>query len=246
MSWQEGDKALGFTNTHNPCCCLEQVWFVGKYQPCAVTPPRAPSGYWGLCSRSPRECPPPSPSVCPPYGQQAGQNRSEHLFFSSTENNFENESREAEPETLSCSFLTFQIGNSSLSSVPGHQAICISRGQDVAIPFYRLKIVIKSLFGNKTTHAWKDGLCRLQLTAPVIPDFPGCCWRMLKRGGTGTAGGGTVQNHELLCRAGAAPAMGDLPGQGGQGCPLGFGEAFPPAATHKLGSGKGTAGRITQ
>lgn len=174
-SWQEGGKV-----PHNLCCC-----------------PKSGAGL--VCREIQTLCC--HPSLCTigvqgallqPLGpprllcrDNARQNRREHL--SSPKNNFENESGEAEPETLSLSFLTFQIGN-SLSSLPGRTAICISRGQDVAISFYHLKIVIKSLFGNKTMHARKDGLRRLKLTAPVIPDFTGCCWRMLKRGGTGTAG----------------------------------------------------------
>ena len=153
-----------------------------------MTPPYVPLGYRGLCSRGPLRPPPAfQHPVLALYGQQARQNRREHLFSLHLKTILKMKAGRQSHQTLSRSLLTFHIAN-SLSSLPGRKAICISRGQDVAISFYHLKLVIKSLFGNKTMHARKDGLCRLKLTAPVIPDFPGCCWRNLNQGGTGTAG----------------------------------------------------------
>lgn len=154
---------------------LEQGWWEGKCRARAVSPLSAPSGHGGLCSRDPWG---PPCSLWAPSTVKSGR----ASLLASSENSLGNESRETEPGTLSQPFLTFQIGN-SLSSLPGWKAICISRGQDEAFSLYHPKSVIKSLFGNKTTHAREDGLCRLKLTAPVIPDFPGCRWRMRDGGG---------------------------------------------------------------
>lgn len=183
-----GGKALGFTRPRNLCSWLK----FGAGLVCREIQTLCcdRSGCQGLCSRCPLGTPSPSdPPACSLWDTRTRKSQKASHF--SPKNNFENESREAESGDVISLLFTFQIRN-SLSCLPGRKAICISRGQDVAISFYHLKSVIKSLFGNKARHEWKGA--QAQTNASCHPDFPGCCWRMPRRGGTGIAEEGNGTN----------------------------------------------------